>query len=37
MPGFTLEKDFPGTTHLILMEEPRKVAERIKAFMELKP
>ena len=32
-----LEKGFPGTTHLILMEAPRKVAECIKAFMKLKP
>ena len=31
--GFTLEKDFPGTTHLILMEKPHEVAERVKAFM----
>ena len=32
--GFTLERDFPGTTHLILMEAPHRVAERVKAFME---
>ena len=32
--GFVLEKNFPGTTHLILMEKPRDVAERVKAFMK---
>lgn len=32
--GFKLEKNFPGTTHLILMEKPREVAECIKNFME---
>ena len=31
--GFTLAKDFPGTTHLILMEKPRECAECIKNFM----
>ena len=31
---FTLEKDFPGTTHLILMEKPHEVAERVKAFLK---
>ena len=31
---FVLEKNFPGTTHLILMEKPHEVAERVKAFME---
>lgn len=31
--GFTLEKDFPGTTHSILVEAPRQVAERVKAFI----
>ena len=31
--SFVLEKDFPGTTHLILMEKPHEVAERVKAFM----
>ena len=30
---FVLEKDFPGTTHLILMEKPHEVAERVKAFL----
>ncbi len=32
--AFVLEKNFPRTTHLILMEKPREVAERIKAFMK---
>ncbi len=31
---FVLEKDFPGTTHRILQESPREVAERIKAFIK---
>ena len=31
---FTLEKDFPGTTHLILMEKPHEVAERVKVFLK---
>ncbi len=31
--AFVLEKDFPGTTHLILMEKPHEVAERVKAFI----
>ena len=31
---FVLEKDFPGTTHLILMEKPHEVAERVKAFLK---
>lgn len=31
---FVLEKDFPGTTHTILMEKPKEVAERVKAFLE---
>lgn len=31
---FVLEKDFPGTTHLILMEKPAEVAERVKAFLK---
>ena len=32
--GFELAKDFPGTTHVILMEKPSDVAERVKAFMK---
>lgn len=32
--GFVLEKDFPGTTHVILMEKPRETAERVKEFMK---
>ena len=31
--GFTLEKDFPGTTHVILMEKPHESAECIKNFI----
>ena len=31
--GFVLEKDFPGTSHNILMQKPHEVAERVKAFM----
>ena len=31
---FVLEKDFPGTTHLILMEKPHETAERVKAFLK---
>ena len=31
---FALEKDFPGTTHLILMEKPHEVAERVKLFLK---
>lgn len=31
---FYLEKDFPDTTHLILMEKPREVAERVKVFLK---
>lgn len=31
---FVLEKDFPGTTHLILMEKPHETAERLKAFLK---
>lgn len=31
---FYLEKDFPNTTHLILLERPREVAEKIKAFLQ---
>ena len=32
--GFTLAKDFPGTSHLILMEKPHESAEYIKKFMK---
>ncbi len=31
---FVLEKDFPGTTHTILMEKPVESAERVKAFLK---
>ncbi len=31
--GFQLAADFPGTTHLILMEAPQAVAECVKAFL----
>ena len=31
---FTLENNFPKTTHLILMEKPHEVAESIKKFMK---
>ena len=31
---FALVKDFPGTTHLILMEKPHEVAEKVKAFLK---
>lgn len=31
---FVLERDFPGTTHTILKEAPRLVAERVKAFIQ---
>ena len=30
---FVLEKDFPGTTHTILMEKPKEVAEKVKKFI----
>ncbi len=30
---FCLAKDFPGTTHAILVEEPQKVAQSIKGFI----
>ncbi len=30
---FALEKDFPGTTNLILMEKPHEVAEKVKNFL----
>ena len=32
--SFTLENNFPGTTHQILMESPHEVAERVKAFLK---
>ena len=32
--GFTHANDFPGTTHLILMEAPQAVANAVKAFMK---
>lgn len=31
---FYLEKDFPDTTHLILMQKPHEVAECIKKFLQ---
>ena len=31
---FKLEKNFPKTTHLILMEQPKEVAESIKKFIQ---
>ena len=31
---FVLEKDFPKTTHMILMEKPHEVAESVKKFMK---
>jgi pimeloyl-ACP methyl ester carboxylesterase len=31
---FVLEKDFPGTTHTILMEKPVESAERVKVFLK---
>ena len=31
---FCLENDFPGTTHSILVQAPRQVAERVKAFIK---
>ena len=31
--GFQLADGFPGTTHLILMEAPQAVAERVKTFL----
>ena len=31
---FVLEKDFPGTTHTILMEKPKEVAQKVKAFIK---
>ncbi len=32
--GFQLANGFPGTTHLILMEAPKAVAECVKEFMK---
>ena len=32
--GFTLANDFPGTTHLILMEAPQAVANAVRTFMK---
>lgn len=32
--GFVLEKNFPGTTHIILQQKPHEVAERVKMFMK---
>ncbi len=32
--GFTLLDDIPGTSHIILLEKPHEVAERVKAFMK---
>jgi len=32
--GFTLENNFPGTTHNILEQLPHETAERVKAFIE---
>ena len=31
--GFRLETGFPGTTHMILLEQPKEVADRIKPFL----
>lgn len=31
---FKLEKNFPKTTHLILTEQPKEVAESIKKFIQ---
>lgn len=31
---FFLEKNFPDTTHMILMEKPREVAERVRVFLQ---
>lgn len=31
---FKLEKDFPGTTHMILMETPKAVANKVKEFIK---
>ena len=33
---FYLEKNFPNTTHLILMEKPHEVAESVKKFIKNK-
>ena len=31
---FQLENNFPKTTHLILMEAPKEVAESVKKFIK---
>ena len=31
--GFQLETGFAGTTHMILLEKPKEVADRIKPFL----
>ena len=31
---FVLEKDFPNTTHTILMEKPKEVAQKVKVFIK---
>ena len=31
---FVLAKDFPNTTHTILMESPKKVADKVKKFIK---
>ena len=31
--GFRLETDFPDTTHMILLEQPNEVPDRIKPFL----
>lgn len=31
---FVLEKDFPNTTHIILVQAPHEVAEKVKAFIQ---
>lgn len=31
---FVLEDDFPGTTHLLLMEKPNEAAKKVKAFLK---
>ena len=30
---FVLEKDFPNTTHGIIEEKPKEVADKVKAFI----
>ncbi len=34
--GFTLEKNFPGTTHNMLEELPEEIADKVKTFTENK-